>query len=78
MNAFEFVRSIASNYNQINKGIANTYKLVVRRTSTSDIIAIQLPKINVNCIEIYKINTATPVNTKPLCLKKELLCANDH
>ena len=77
MDAFDFVKFIVSNYNQIYKGRANTYKLVVHRTNTSDMAAIELHKINFNGVEMYKINTATPVKTKQLC-KEELLCANDH
>lgn len=76
------ISKFRSNYNKINdyeiyKGRGNTYKLVVRRTNTSDMAAIELPKINFNGVEMYKINTATPVKTKQLC-QKELLCANDH
>lgn len=77
MDAFDFVKFIVTNYNEIYRGTGNTFRLVVRRKHTSDMAAIELHKITVNSADVYKINTATPMGTKKLC-EKDLLCANDH
>ena len=77
MNAFDFVKFIVSNFNEIYKDNDRGYLLVVHRTHTSNMAAIALHLVVSNGKEVYKINTATPVKTKQL-QSKRLLCANDH
>ena len=77
LNAFDFVKFIVSNFNEIYKDKDRGYLLVVNRTHTSNMAAITLHLVVSKGKEVYKINTATPINTKQLH-SKELLCANDH
>ena len=77
MTAFDFVKFIVDNYNEIYKGTGNSFLLAVRREHISDVAAIELHRECVRGKELYKINTATPIKEKQLCLKK-MLCANDH
>ena len=77
MNAFDFVKFIINNFNEIYQDDDRGYLLVVHRTHTSDLAAISLHVIIESGKEVYKINTATPINTKQLQSKK-LLCANDR
>lgn len=77
MTAFDFVKFICSNYNEVRKGEGNTLLLCVHRPHTSNMAAIEVHKEFIEGRSVYKINTAAPINTKQLCLK-ELLCANDH
>lgn len=77
MNAFDFVKFIVANFNEIYTGSGNSYRLVVRRTHTSDMAAIELHKTFVGKREVYKIKTAAPIKTKQLKVE-DLLCANDH
>ena len=77
MTAFDFAKFIVDNYNEIYKGTGNSFLLAVRREHISDVAAIELHRECVHGKEVYKINTATPIKEKQLCLKK-MLFANDH
>ena len=77
MTAFDFVKFIISNYNEVRQGTKNTLLLCVHRPRTSNMAAIEVHQETVENRIVYKINTAAPIDTKQLCLK-ELLCANDH
>lgn len=75
--AFDFVKYIADNFNEVRCGTGNSVLLVVHREHTSNMAAIELVMDVVNGREVYKIKTASPISTKKLSLKK-LLCANDR
>ena len=77
MTAFDFVKFIINNFNEIYQDGETGYLLVVHRTHTSDMAAISLHLISAGEKSVYKINTATPVDTKQL-RSKTLLCANDR
>ena len=77
MNAYDFVKFIVENFNEIYSDEEHGYLLVVKRNHTSNMAAIALHLITSGTKTVYKINTATPVNTKQLRNKK-LLCANDR
>jgi hypothetical protein len=76
MTAFDFVKFIVDNYNEIYKGTDNTVWLVVKRVTTSNMAAIEMNLSNEKK-DVYKIKTAAPVNTVSLS-RKQLLCANDR
>ncbi len=77
MTAFDFVKFICNNFNELRQGTNGTILLAVHRQHTSNIAAVEIHKLVTEEKIVYKINTATPINSKQLCLKK-LLCANDH
>ena len=74
---FDFVKFICGNFNEIRQGKGDSVLLVVRRTNTSNIAAIEVFKDIESGKKVYKIKTAAPFDTKQLYLKK-LLRANDH
>lgn len=77
MTAFDFVKFIVENFNEIYQDEEKGFLIVVHRTHTSDMAAISLHLQTMKGKEVYKINTATPVDTKQL-RSKTLLCANDR
>ena len=77
MTAFDFVKFIVENFNEIYQDEEKGFLIVVHRTHTSDMAAISLHLQTMKRKEVYKINTATPVDTKQL-RSKTLLCANDR
>ncbi len=77
MTAFDFVKYICSNFNELRKGTGNSVLLAVNRPRVSNVAAVEICKEEKNNKDVYKIKTATLMNTRQLCLKK-LLKANDH
>ena len=75
MNAFDFVKFIVDNFNEIYQGSGTSILLVVRRDYISNQAAIEITILNEK--EKYLIKTAEPVKTRRLSSKK-LLCANDR
>jgi len=75
MTAFDFVKFIVDNFNEIYQGSGISILLVVRRDYISNQAAIEITMLNDK--EKYQIKTAEPVKTRRLSSKK-LLCANDR
>jgi len=73
LSSFDFVKFVISNYNEVRKGTGGSYLLIVRRTHTSNMAAIEL--ISSERKEFYIVRTASPISTSRLN-KKTLLCAN--
>lgn len=61
---FDFVKFICSNFNELREGSNNSILLVVHRQHTSNIAAIEVYKSMEMGKYVYKINTATPINSK--------------
>lgn len=77
LEAFDFVQFVVTHFTRIYKGSGNSFLLVVPRKRTSSTAAIELHIEYMHGKEVYKIKTATPIDTDRLS-SKVLLCANDR
>jgi len=71
--AYDFVKYISDNFNEVYEGRDGAKILVVRRENLSHRAIIELYLKD----KQYQIKTATPIKTKQLS-KLKLLCANAH
>ena len=71
--AFDFVKFIVSNFNEIYEGNVGRKMLVVKREKVSNYAVVELSFDEKK--KFYKIKTALSVKTKRL-ISKKLLCAN--